>query len=189
MKEKNPIVFGLTILVLSFLAIWILFSFVIAILRRGPSLASQRAEHRKIVLARVLDAGGWQVLHRDCELLVTNYHGNSFQWQPPWTNAIEYVYSNGVQIAEYHTNIDHGPLPPAVAYLKPQDIEFDVPKRGPTVVRIKLFGMGRTGTWDISYYALLVVFGSTNKDYVPSVNWPANRRINKVADSIFEVCQ
>jgi hypothetical protein len=189
MKKKNPIVFGLAILVLSFFAIWILFLVVVSIQRHGPSLASQRTEHRKIVLARGLDAGGWEVLHRDCEFLVTNNHGNNFNWHPPWTNAIAGVFSNGVQIGQYHTNIDCGPLPPAVANLKPQDIEFDVPKSEPTVVCIKLFGMGRTGTWDISYYALLVVFGSTNKDYVPSVNWPPGRQINKVADSIFEVCQ
>ena len=142
--------------------------------RHGPSFATQRIEQRRIVLKRVLDAGGWDALHRDCELLVTNSHTDYFFWHPPWPNAHVTTYSNNVPTASYVTNLDLGPLPPAISNLQPHEVQFDFDTNFP-VVRIQLFGMHRTGMWDFPYYGLWVVCSSTNKEYIPKSSPNAKR--------------
>jgi hypothetical protein len=156
---------------------------------RGPSFATQRKEQRKVCQERVQAAGGWEALRKDCESLLTNASQGYFEWHPPITNAHVTHYSNSVPSSQYVTNIDYGPLPPTVASLRPKEVEFIVPTNGPIVVRIKLFGMGRSGMRDIPYYGLWVVCGTTPNDFVPSIDERPHGGINKLADSVFEVYQ
>ena len=175
-----------------FLVILFAVLFVIpSLLTRGPSFAKQRTEQRKVVLERVQAIGGWAVLRRECEFLVTNAPRDArFFWHSSWTNAqFGTGYSNHVQTFGYHTNIDAGPLPTVIASLQPSEVEFDWPANGATVVKIKLFGIHRTGLWDTPRYGLWVVCASTNRDYMPAPDPPYYKDVNKVADSIFEAYQ
>jgi hypothetical protein len=176
--------FGLFLVIL--FAVW--FVFVIpSLLTRGPSFAKQRTEQRKIVFERVRAGGGWDTLRQECEFLVTNAPRDAkFFWISSWTNAqFATGYSNHVQTFGYHTNIDAGPLPSVIASLQPSEVEFDWPANGATVVKIKLFGIHRTGLWDTPRYGLWVVCASTNRDYMPAPDPPYYKGVNKVADSTF----
>jgi hypothetical protein len=156
---------------------------------RGPSFETQRKWQRKTVEERVQSAGGWAAVRRDCETLVANSPHSYFFWFPPRTNAHVTEYSNSVPFRSYVTNIDYGHLPTALATLQPREIESDTITNGPAIVRIKLFGMRRTGMRDIPYYGLWVVCGGSSHDYVPRLTGGPGRAIKKVADGIFEVHQ
>lgn len=155
--------------------------------RHGPSFATQRIEQRRIVLKRVLDAGGWDALHRDCELLVINSHADNFVWSSHGWSHVE-QYSNGASSRIYIGKFDNGLLPPAISNLQPRQVEFDYDGKS-SIVQIELFGMHRTGGWDTPYYGLYVAYGFTNDDYVPSITDGPWKHINKIANSVFEVYQ
>ncbi len=159
-------------------------------LRRHPerSFESQRKEQRKIVQDRIATAGGWAALRGDCERWVTNLQGNYFVWSSHGTMAYVFESSNSVTIRDYSTNVDSGFLPPAVAALQPHFIEFQVSAAGPTVVPMQLFGMHRTGMWDIPYYGIWVVCGPAPSDYTPTRSdgqGPAHTFI-QIAPGVFE---
>ena len=176
------------LLIVVFLVVFWVLIFAPPFRRHGPSLAQQRAEHRKIVFERVQSGGGWSELRRECEFLVTSTpRPGAFEWRPPATDAHVIQYSNSIPIADYTTNLVWGSLPPTIAGLQPEVIDCARTGGGAIVVRIKLFGLHRTGTWDISYYGLWVVCGTTNQDYSPEPNPPLHTGANKVADFIFEV--
>lgn len=154
---------------------------------RGRSFDAQRKEQRQIIQNRVVAAGGWAAVQSGCEMLVSNSPSDYFFWAPPVTNAHVTEFSNSVIARRYMTNIDYGPLPPSLALLVPHVIEFDVATNRPTIVKMMLFGMHRTGGPDIPYYGLWVVCGETRRDYTPSITEGPGRVINKVADAVFEV--
>jgi hypothetical protein len=164
---SSNFVSGLAIFGLILFFVCTLFPAYMAVHRHGPSFETQRIEQRRIVLKRVLDAGGWDALHRDCELLVTNSHTDYFYWHQPFDNT---------------------PLPSAISNLQPHGVEFDLDTNFP-VVQIELFGLHRTGMWDFPYYGLWVVCNSTNKEFIPSITSGPGRHIDKVADFVFEVYQ
>ena len=137
--------------------------------RHGPSFATQRIEQRQVALKRVFNVGGWNVLRRDCEFLVTNSQKDFFMWHPRLN--------------------DYGPIPPVISNLEPQEVQFDLDTNFP-VVRLQFFGGHRTGSPDIPYYGFWVVCNSTNKDFTPSVTYyGSGRHINKISDFVFEVYQ
>jgi hypothetical protein len=112
-----------------------------AVHRHGPSFETQRIEQRRIVLKRVLDAGGWDALHRDCELLVTNSHTDYFYWHQPFDNT---------------------PLPSAISNLQPHGVEFDLDTNFP-VVQIELFGLHREcGIFRIMVYGWFAILQTKN---------------------------
>lgn len=189
MKKINPNFFvWLAILVVTLLIAWVFISAFMAARRHGPSFETQRADQRRVVFKRVLDAGGLDALRRDCEFLITNAHTDYLAWEPPRSNVHVTEFSNGVPFRSYVTDRDNGPLPSTISNLEPHEVQFDCDDKFP-IVRIELFGMHRTGGWDIPYYDLWVVCGSTNYKYVPLMTSRPRWHINKIADSVFEVYQ
>lgn len=143
------------------------------------------AGYRKTVLREVQLAGGWDIIRRDCKSLVTNYPpNNAYRLLLGSKKMMVSEFSNNVFAREYVTNI-YDPLPSGLATLQPRWIEFRLITNAPTVVRIKLFGTGKTD-WT-PYYGLLVVLGGDSSDYMPSITNGPGRVITKIADSIFEV--
>jgi hypothetical protein len=150
----------------------------------GPPRPSIEGD-RKNVFKRVKLVGGWSELRSGCESLITNYPPNNFYEL--------FLASHRMRVSEFPNNGLGGcyftnnrvPLPPALATLQPQRIEFQVISNAPTVVRVKFFGTGKTD-WT-PYYGLWVVIGTTSPDFTPAITNGPWRVITKVSDSIFEV--
>jgi hypothetical protein len=155
---------------------------------RGPSFETQRKEQRKIVQQRVLAAGGWAAVRGACNSLTTNLPHDYFYWRPPVTNAQVTWFSNNGPAGTYVTNLDYGPLPAPLATLQPRTVEFDVVTNDLTVVKIELFGMHRTGAWDVPYYGIYVVCGVAPLRYQPAVEGPGHF-LSEVSERVFEVYQ
>ncbi len=125
--------------------VWVFLSFValvivLTLLGFGPPPRIERFWQRRSVLKRVQAAGGWEVLRRESENLVTKHSGKDFLW---------YDGKKGLL-----------PLPPILATLKPQTIQIDERPDFPPIVRIKFYGMWRTGAQPTPYYAIWVLSGT-----------------------------
>jgi hypothetical protein len=157
-----------------------------------PPPSVERQKQRQKVLERVQKAGGWDVVRGGCEALVSNYP-NGLSWFPPCSNV--WVYSN--HQTPYVTNLDYGPIPPAVAVLQAQEIRYYPPgfsrdELPVPVVRVKIFGIHSTGGHSIPYYGLEVVCSTNAESYLPQ---PAHGGVagnhydsyKQVADGVFEV--
>jgi hypothetical protein len=142
-----------------------------------PAWRERRAQRDKVV-QRVQSAGGWQALRRDCISLAA-------------TNEI-------VQWIRWHTN-DTPALPPAIAALQPQQVDFVSPKlfgrhsdepRIP-IVRIKIFGMHSTGGHSTPYFGLEVIAEASTTNYTPKARPAAsgNGHLNyrNVSEGIYEI--
>jgi hypothetical protein len=151
-----------------------------------PILARPSIGHyRKVVLKQVQIAGGWAVLNRECESLLTNYPPNNlYSFRPRGQRMFVSEYSNAVVVRTYKTN-NLIPLPPGLETLQPLEIQFQMFTNTPTVVRIKLFGSGKTD-WT-PYYGLWFVYGAISPDYTPSFPNGSRKVTTKITDSIFEV--
>ncbi len=134
-----------------------------------------------------------------CEALVTNYP-TGLEWFPPRSNAWVYPNSQTRPNFYYVTNIDYGPIPPAIAALRPMGISFRPPnplhdpKNKPqvAVVHIRIFGMHSTGGHSIPFYGLEVPCGAGAENYTPhyDVEGVVGMRhldFRKVADGVFEI--
>jgi hypothetical protein len=187
-------------------SLWACFAFVGVLVFVGalnPSLwpppSVERRDQRHELLARVQTVGGWEAVRRGCEALVTNYP-DGLNWFPPCSNAWVYPNPQTEPHRYYVTNIDYGPLPPAVAALRPREIEYyplkmlrEFPKEPQvTVVRIKVFGGHSTGGHSTPYYGLEVPCGEGADGYTPrpSRGGASGNRYTtygKVADRVFEI--
>jgi len=139
-----------------------------------PPFPVQREEQRKLVRERVVAAGGWEVLRRECESLFTNKSG--FYWEPPKRSG------------RYETNIDYGPLPSALASLRPHKITAYGLTEQPPVADISLFGAHMTGMRGIPYYGLLIISGSAPDGYTPEPTY-SGLEIKRISDYVFEYYQ
>jgi hypothetical protein len=137
---------------------------------------ADRVNHRKTVGARVLAAGGWAALQRDCEALVQTNRDGDFMWDK-W-------------------NGDTNALPPSMAALQPMEVLYYSPsalrsfylKTNFSVVRIKMFGEYRTGLREIPFLGLEVVCGTNADSYTPQhVDGVRYDNCEKVTNSIYEV--
>lgn len=160
---------------------------------------SERRGQRKVVNERVQSAGGWDAVRRGCELLATNKL-EPFYWRPPSPRAEVTDYSSGVA-RHYITNIDYGPLPPAVAALKPREIRYYPPEilrqskaeSDAPVMHIRLFGGHSTGWRSQPYFGLEVVCGLGGENYRPKkgnsggVDGNSHSTFRKVAEGVFEI--
>jgi hypothetical protein len=133
------------------------------------SFEVQRASQRKLSQERVQGLGGWAVLAADCRKLVADSKTDYFQW-----------------VSIHDSSENDGKLPSSITALKPHEVMFEVSTNAPTVVRIKLFGMHRTGGWDVPYYGLWVVCGGARPDYVPPITEGPARSVAKITNEIFE---
>jgi hypothetical protein len=164
-----------------------------------PPLSVERRGQRQKVLERVQTAGGWEVVRLGCEMLVTNYP-DGLTWFPPHSNAWVYPNPQAEPHRYYVTNLDYGPLPPAVAALNPREIQFYPPRflrdfkdeSQVALVRIKIFGMHSTGGHSTPYYGLEVPCGTGAESYTPrssqgGVSGNRHTSFRKVADGVFEI--
>lgn len=162
--------------------------FLVILPDRLPDWLELRLE-RLHVWKRVQNAGGWTALQRDCDALVTKYKDDSF----------------GFRWYQYGPQADTNSLPPAIAALNPQMVEFLSPKilqqagRGDGdnrygtnfVVRISIYGHHTTGMHEKPWLGLDVLCGSSVTNHIPvgphpfapnSWNW----QYRKIADGIYE---
>lgn len=138
----------------------------------------EREGQRKQVRGRVQVAGGWEALRRDCVLLVRT--NESLYWSRWFTN-------------------DRPVLPPALAALKPQQVEYVSPRllgeaEGQSrthVVRIKIFGMHSTGGHSTPYFGLEVVTDASAGSYVPkrapAVPGNGHLKHRRVFEGVYEI--
>jgi len=148
--------------------IWGCFAFVGALVFLGvlnpamwPPRSVERREQRQKVLERVQKVGGWDAVRLGCEALVTN-HPDGFYWFPPVSNVTVYPNLQSEPNRSYITNLDYGPLPPAVEALLPLRVQYE-PRTG--CVSIRIFGMHRTGGRDTPYFGLEVDTSTNSVDY------------------------
>ncbi len=151
-----------------------------------PDWIERRGQRQK-VLTRVGSVGGWDALRRDCALIAKQNKDVRFQW----------FGRNGTSF--YNTNT----LPPAVAALKPNEVNFfpigsslgGKEKTTVGVVQIRIFGMHATGGNSTPFYGLEVVC-STNVDadvYKPDLSGgravPGNNHstFKRMTNGIFEI--
>lgn len=160
--------------------------------------SAERRGQRQKVLERVQGVGGWEAVRLGCEALVTN-NPDGLAWFPPCLNARVFPNLQTEPHRFYVTNLDYGPLPPAVAALQPQEIWFYPPRllrdskyESPVaVVRIKLFGMHSTGGHSTPYYGLEVPCGTGFESYTPrqsqgGVSGNRHMSFQKIAGGVFE---
>jgi hypothetical protein len=194
--RRHPVIHG----------IWACFAFVGALVFIGalnpgiwPPPSVERRGQRQRVLERVQSVGGWEAVRRGCEALATNYP-EGLTWLPPRSNAWVYPNPQTDPHRYYVTNLDYGPLPPAVAALKPREIRYYPPnllresREAPqvAVVRLRIFGIHSSGGHSTPYYGLEVPCGAGADSYAPRPSQggvPGNRHttFGKVADRVFEV--
>lgn len=136
-----------------------------------PGFVERRAQRQR-VLERVQKVGGWGAVRLGCEALITNYP-DGLVWFPPASNAWVYPNPQREPHRYYVTNIDYGPLPPAVAALRPREIRY-YPRRllaedepQVAVVRIKIFGGHSSGGHSTPYFGLEVVCSTNSGSYRP----------------------
>lgn len=134
----------------------------------------ERGLQRQTLIHRVHAAGGWQVIRQACIALVQT--NDSVQW------------------IRWRTN--HAlALPPAIMALQPDQVHYTSPKRlgrepdeNPVpVVRIKLFGLHRTGGHSTPYLGIEVVATSPNEEYTPKSPWGGDLKYRKVSEGVYEV--
>jgi hypothetical protein len=147
------------------------------------------AENRKWVLEQVQPAGSWPAVRQGCEWLLTNKPDFS-EWRRPWSNVWVYPELQTHPNRHYMTNLDLGPLPPALAALKPMEIDRvqtrqDENRLGFSVLRITIW----PGGTDRRYYGLAVVCGTNAQSYSPPKASPGYRSLTyrKIAEGVYEV--
>jgi hypothetical protein len=170
-------------------------------LESWPLLFIEQREQRERALARIQGVGGWEAVRRDCEKLSAD-HPDGFIWHPPNTNVLVYPTPQTDPRKYYFTNLDDGPLPAAVAALRPKNVQIS-PARNPkeipsgdrtAVASIKIFGIHSTGGHSIPYYGVEVACGKGADSYLPDASLggaSGNRHLHfrKVADRVFEICR
>jgi hypothetical protein len=162
------------------------FYFVFVFIPTGPPAWVDRIDQRKKLQERLNIAGGWNAVRRDCTLFVSN-RTDYFYWFPPATNVHITAFSNGVAI-NYTTNLDYGILPPALAALKPREMEYR-----PPVMQIRLFGMHSTGGHSTPYFGLEIVCVTNAAEYHPDlvgsggVKGNHHSNYKQVAEGVFEI--
>jgi hypothetical protein len=138
----------------------------------------ERSAQRKKVAGRVQIGGGWEALRRECiDFAQTN---ESVYWRRWQTNATP-------------------KLPPTIAALQPQQVEYTSPKLlgrdsgepQVPIIRIKVFGAHATGGHSTPYFGLEVVATPSNEDYTPKAHPAAsgNAHVNyrKVCEGVYEI--
>jgi hypothetical protein len=161
-----------------FAVVWFLIIFVFMNPMVWPPDWMERRAQRAKVEERVLSAGGWAALQKDCDALAAEFQDGGFHWSRGHTNA----------------------LPKTIAALNPWEVLFDPPslmsgskdKQQTAVVQIKVFGMHSTGGRSAPYFGFEVVSGTNADGYRPSttgggVSGNSHHSYAKVTDRIYEV--
>ena len=117
-------------------------------------------------------------MQRDCDALVAQHRDAGIHWSKWMTNP---------------------PITPALAALDPRDVYYLPPELvhgvstepQVTVVRMRIFGVHRSGWTAIPYFGLEVVVGPDYKAHRPiphgGVDGNCHHRFRRVTDRIYEV--
>ena len=142
------------------MAVFVIYFVLPPPLRPWPPLWFERHTQRQQILERIRSVGGWIVLKRDCDALANKYKDEpyGFTWK----------------------GLDTSSLPPALAALKPTQVEFFSHKTlelmgeggqsfvgSNVVVRISMFGGHATGGHDQPWLGLDVLCESGIASYNP----------------------
>ena len=80
-------------------------------------------------------------------------------------------------------------LPATLEVLQPWIIEFDPDAHGVQMLRVRLYGIHRTGMYDQPYYGIWVICTNVSPDYIPQFLGDRAGRTGKIerkGDLIFE---
>lgn len=126
-------------------------------------------KEKRVAFERVLAAGGWEAVKRDCYLL-TNQPDAYFDWVTRFTN--------------------YSALPPAIAALKPIEVRsFKDKNLHVPVVRIHVLGTaGTDSSWP--YYGFWIVCSENTPGYHPRFEFKARNFkgcSRLITNSVFEI--
>jgi hypothetical protein len=171
--RRHPILHGFWVLPGIFSVLILLLFFDPMLINIWPPHWLELKHQREEVLARVQSVEGWETLRKDCMTLAATNSGQGFEW---------FYKPDSV-------------LPPAIAALKPMQVQFYPPQplskdEGKLkVVHIRVFGMHRTGGHDTPFYGLDVACEPEPKDYQPqsshTVSGNSHFNYRKIADEIY----
>jgi hypothetical protein len=126
-------------------------------------------------LKRVEKAGGWENIKNASLLFFTNIQSKTY--------FDEVYFWRGERKT---TN----PLPPVLELLQPWRIQCWRDSNNIPILRLKLYGIHRTGRYSEPYYAIWVVCTNVPPNYVPQLTGDSAGRIGKIepkGNLIFEV--
>jgi hypothetical protein len=136
----------------------------------------ERRQKYQNALQRIQKAGGWQNIQAASLQFFTNI-------QPKDYLDEEYFSRNGER---QNTNA----LPSALEALRPWRIQFYPDGNGVLDLRLKLYGIHRTGTYSEPYYAIWVICTNVPANYIPLVKGDEAgmiKQIERKGNLIFEV--
>ena len=174
--DKNKIKPGIISDILYYFCKWVLIIFLISFcfeyLTFWPPHWLERNQQRKIVMERVQQAGGWEVIKKDCNDLVISNTATGFQWFSHWNDT------------------NNPSLPKSLATLKPREVDLWPEKDGMQSIRIQIFGAHSTGGRGQDFYILKIVC-----PLPPSIKSPfsidPNAKVQygdrKIVDGVYEV--
>jgi hypothetical protein len=181
MKNSDKALLGLLALAIVFVGAGLILP-MLAKVKPKPPLSVQREQQRKEVFNRIEAAGGWEVLRSECLSLLTS-NSNHFFWRPA-----DRVVAGAGTANSYVTNIDYGPLPPALTNLKPREVR--VTRTDPPILQIHVFGHRRTGG-GTPYYYIYIVGGAGSEDFTPELDFgPSDLLLGamrRITNSVFEL--
>jgi hypothetical protein len=134
-------------------AIFVLAYFILPWLLWTYSRADERKTKYASARQRIEAAGGWEAVERACLALSTNRDGQArftgfFYWRGPHATT--------------------NSLPPTLGRLQPRWISLNADSDRVPILKVHLYGVGRTGTYPEPYYGIWVV--CTNlPDYTPVI--------------------
>jgi hypothetical protein len=137
----------------------------------------ERRQKYQNALQRVQKAGGWQNIQAASLQFFTNAQPKSY---------FDEEYFSWWKGERRNTNA----LPSALEALQPWRIQFYPDGNGVYELRLKLYGIHRTGTYSEPYYAIWVICTNVPANYVPSVKGDEagmTKQIERKGDLIFEV--
>lgn len=130
----------------------------------------ERIDQRKIVRERVLDAGGWTAIRKDCEAIVQTNAATGFEW---------FRQPNGQEPA----------LPKSLSALQPRMVQLWPEQNGMQSIQIQIFGAHATGgRGEDSYYLKVVCLPTPNfrSPFEVSPNAKVQHGNRELADGIYE---
>ena len=135
----------------------------------------ERKRKYQNAIERVEKAGGWKALEMASLGFATNtnpkiYFDEQYFWRGERRNT--------------------NSLPPALEILQPWRIEFKLDNNGIPTLRLRLYGIHRTGMYDEPYYGIWVICTNVSPDYVPVIGQHESGMrglIERKGSAIFEV--
>ena len=173
----------------SILVVWFYWYVAVAYPMWWPPSWIERQLERKAVKCRVEKIGGWEAVRLGCETVVAD-NPDGFSWFPAmssnWVMHFELQERYNWYLA---TNLDYGPLPPAVAALRPFEVRYN-PREGCVIIQV--FGMHRTGGHDTPYLAYELDTSTNSANYEHGLEYEGTFgyrpfAVRRIAKGIYEL--